>query len=264
MIKLLLPLIVVLATCTQCFSQVTINYVKAQALVGAVEPQLYTDAQSNAIVLLADAKDAKLVPAALITVETKAKLVQLKARLSLFEFGNVTKVGDYKWLLVSPTGGKYAVEATTFDATTGIEEANIAIDLGPTPTPVPPGPGPTPPGPTPPGPVPVVDCNAVPADNFNNIGKRSCEWASGLPKRKEVGLAYEAAADRALNDQYATINTIAAALVNDRTNILGTDLPKYSTFIENVNADLKSRWPLNKADFAAWASAVSKGLENGQ
>ena len=224
-------------------AELNVTVTKSQVMTGIKNPR-YT---SNFILFENTDSPLAVSPAALITLQTDAKFSRVKARTSLFESVEVPKLSETEYLLVGP--GKFAVEVTTFDPEKGIDEKIITVELGDI---LPPSP---PPGPSP-GP------NVVPDDQFNNLGKRVREWSKDLPKRKELAVLYKDTAKSLTENPIMTINDATNSIVDARAKLLGTDLNRYSTFLENLNADLRSRWPLTRGDMALYMQAVAAGLEN--
>jgi len=235
--KLLVCLLVQVA-----FGDLSVNVTKSQVLCGLVNPRTV----QTFILFEQEGSKPEFAPAAIIQVKTNSKFVRVKARKNLFEGTNVTKISDTDYLLLGE--GKYAVEVTTFDPDLGIDEQILTVELGPvTPTPEP-------------TPIPVP--NPIPDDEFNNLGKRVSEWSKALPKRKEVAGIYRDVAKMLTENPIITINDATAILVESRGKILGSDLARYSTFLENLNADLRSRWPLSRGEFAKYLTIVALGLDN--
>lgn len=259
----LLALLLLLTLATNCFSQVEISYTKVRAVVGVKNPQVVKDT-----ILVSDDSVVSLVPAALIHVETDYKFVNIKARLSLFENGTLVELEKNKdWLLVSPNGGTYAIECILLDPEKGIFSPTepLKIVFGPTPTP---DPGPTPgPVPVPPDPVPTPvptpgNCDNVPPDSFDNMGRKVCKLAAGLPNRKAMAKLYTDAATKLTTDPGATIENVAKTIPAARASLLGTDEIKYAPLVDMLNNDVKQRWPMSKQVLADWWFAVGKGLDN--
>jgi hypothetical protein len=225
-------------------AELNVSVSKSQVMTGIKNPR-YTN---NFILFENTDSPLAVSPAALITLQTDAKFSRVKARTSLFESVEVAKLSETEYLLVGP--GKFAVEVTTFDPEKGIDEKILTVELGD--SPVPPSP--------PPGPMP--EPSVIPDDQFNNLGKRVREWSKDLPKRKELGGIYKDAAKSLTENPIMTINDATTLIVDNRTKLLGTDLNRYSIVFENLNADLRSRWPLTRGDMVLYMQAVSAGLEN--
>lgn len=202
-----------------------------------------------------DSEDSrpKFVPGALIDIDTKAKFVKVRARKSLFESTVAVKISEYQYLVLG--SGKYAIEVTTFDPELGIDEQSINVELGFSPSPEP--------EPTPePEPEPTPTPNPVPDDQFNNLGKKTQNWSKGLPKRKELAAVYRDAAKLLTESPITTINDATLMIADSKNKLLGSEAVKYNVFFENLNADLRSRWPLSRGDLAAYMTCVAVGLEN--
>ena len=233
-------------------ADIKVDVVKTKVLSGLKEPQLV-----NGFVLFEESSQPNFSTAAKIKVITDAKFTKVKARKTLFETAEVVKLSDTEYLLVG--AGKYAVEVTTFDPEKGIDETTVSVDLGDSP-----GPGPTPPGPDPvppPGPDPVPpNPIPIPDDKFDNIGKRAFEWSAGLPKRVELAAVYKEASERLKTLPQVTTNDASKFLVEERKKLLGADEPKYSDFVNKINADLGKRWPMPRQEFVLYLYNISLGL----
>ena len=217
---------------------------KTQVITGVKNPRV-----TQSFVVFDD-KDSKpeFQPAAFIVVDTDYKFVKVRAKESLFEATMVIKLSEKEFMLLG--SGKYSVDITAFDPTFGIDEKNIVVDLSdikpPEPTPNP-GPSPTP--------------NTVPDDQFNNIGKRTRDWSKSLEKRKELAAIYRQASKLLTDSPVSTINDATSLITDSKAKLLGADSPKYTTLFENLNADLRSRWPLSRLDYALYLNAIANGLE---
>lgn len=228
-------------------AQLEVTATKVDVLVGIVNAR-----PINSFILFdTEGSKPEFVSAALINVSTKAKFVRVKARKNLFEATNVSKISEYEYILFG--NGKYAIEVTTFDPELGIDERVLSVELGPSPKPEPePDPEPNP-QPTP---------NPVPDDQFNNLGKKVQEWSKGLPKRKELGAVYREASKLLTESPITTINDATLFIADSKNKLLGSDAVKYNLFFENLNSDLRTRWPLSKGDLGSYMTCVAVGLEN--
>jgi len=230
-------------------AQLEVTVTKVEVLTGA------TNARAINSFILFDTEGSKpqFSPAALIDVKTNSKFIKIKARKSLFETTVAIKISEYQYMVLG--SGKYAIEVTTFDPELGIDEQTVNVELGFVPSPEPePEPEPEPsPTPTP---------NPVPDDQFNNLGKKTQEWSKGLPKRKELGAVYRDAAKLLTESPITTINDATLMIADSKNKLLGSEAVKYNVFFENLNADLRSRWPLSRGDLAAYMTCVAVGLEN--
>lgn len=226
-------------------AQLEVAVTKVDVLVGTPNARVI-----NSFILF-DTEGSKPVftPAALIDVKTQAKFVKIRARKSLFETTVAIKVSEYQYMVLGT--GKYAIEVTTFDPEQGIEEQTVSVELGTSPQPEPE-----------PTPTPTPTPNPVPDDQFNNIGKKCVDWSKGLPKRKELGSVYREASKLLTESPITTINDATLFVADGKNKLLGSDAVKYNVFFDNLNADLRSRWPLSRGDLAAYMLCVAVGLEN--
>jgi hypothetical protein len=244
---LVLSKLLVLFLAQVVFAQIDVEVTKSRVITGLVNPKTI-----NEFVLFEqELSQPKFSPAALIKVTTKYKFVRVKARQTLFEATNVGKLSDTEYLLVG--SGKFALEVTAFDPELGIDERTVVVDLGDAPTPEPdPTPDPDPDTPTP---------SPIPDDQFDNLGRKVYDWSKNLPKRKEVATLYGDAIKSLTEDPKTTINGVTVVLADQRTQVLGSDSSKYVPFIENLNAELKLRWPMSRFEFIKYLEAVKAGLE---
>jgi hypothetical protein len=246
MVNAIKSVLLFLLLCSTTQAQINLTYTKAKALVGITNPQQVGDR----ILVGADSLPS-ISNVVIIKATTTAKFLKLRARASLFQTVELEKIGTDEWLLTQP--GKYAIEATSFDPDKGIDEKTIEVVLdGKVPTPPTPEPDPTPTPPNPPSPVPV--------DEFDNLGQRVAIWSSGCPKKTELAACYTKAVKQLREVPSATVNTVVAELIACRTTLLGADLPKYKTMVDNINIDLQARGAMGKAVYADYFEAISKGL----
>jgi|GEM_PF-3315865 len=222
---------------------ISVEIKKVKALSGLENLQTY-----QTLILFDDKSSLSFADAAKLNVSTSAKFVKVKARKNLFENAEIKKLTDYEYLLVG--SGKYAVEITTFDPEKGIDEKTVVIEIGETPAPAP-VPNPTP-NPTP---APIPD------DKFDNIGKRVSQWSAGLPKKLEISALYKKVSKDLIENPLFTITETGIVITKEREQILGQDIIKYTKLLEDLNTDLRSRWPLSKQAYAEYLLAISKGLE---
>lgn len=240
----------ILLSCLVCVSLVSsalgqvaavdVSVAKMKAIAGINAARVV----EGAIIVSDDSKPV-VTQVAILTVTTKAKFVRVKARKSLFEFGQVSKIGDSEWLLSG--SGRYAVEVTAFDPELGIDEKVIDVELGEDPTPPGPGPGPDP------GPVPP--------DAFDNLGQRIAKASAGLPKRAEVAAVYRSFAKQLREEPLITVATAVEGAAKQRTSLLAGDAPKWNAFAELLTEDLKKRWPMAKGTLADYFDCIVVGLE---
>jgi hypothetical protein len=220
-----------------------VTVTKTQVLSGVKNPKVI----QSFVVFDNEGSKPEFQPAAFITVNTNYKFIKVRAKQNLFESTITIKLSETEYILLG--SGKYAIDVTVFDPELGIDEKTLVVDLGDVAPPTPnPGPSPNP--------------NTVPDDQFNNIGKRTQDWAKSLEKRKELGALYRQAAKLLTDSPIATINDATTLITDSKAKLLGTDSPKYSILFENLNADLRSRWPLSRMDYALYLAAIATGLEN--
>jgi hypothetical protein len=114
-----------------------------------------------------------------------------------------------------------------------------------------------PPAPPPEPPKPDV---VVPPDAFENIGQRTAVWAKGLPKTQQVAALYVACAEEIVGST-KTINACIETMVKARSQLLTTDEQRlYQPLLDQLNADLKKRWPMAALTCANYFNAIAAGL----
>lgn len=181
-------------------------------------------------------------PGVLLTIETKdanQKLFDLYAEaIPTLEIAELQSLPDGTALLVGE--GRYRVTAF-FENPSAVKR--LTVELGP------PSPPPEPPKPD------VV----VPPDAFENIGQRTAGWAKGLPKTREVAILYVNCAEEMVSTT-KTINACIEEMVKARADLLGNDLKLYQPLIDQLNADLKKRWPMAAMTCANYFNAIAAGL----
>lgn len=185
-------------------------------------------------------------PGVLLTIEPKdatQKLFDLYAEaIPSLEIAELQSLPDGTALLVGE--GRFRVTAF-FENPSAVKR--LTVELGP---PAPPEPDPEPPKPD------VV----VPADPFDNIGQRVAGWAKGLPKTREVALLYVNCAEEMVGST-KTINACIETMVKARTELLKPEeLKLYQPLIDQLNADLKKRWPMAAMTCASYFNAIAAGL----
>jgi hypothetical protein len=237
------------------FADINVEVTKTKVLTGLQNPQVL-----QGIIMFEDAEsEPRFSSAAKLKVTTEAKFVKVKARKTLFENGEVLKLSETDYVLVG--SGKYAVEITTFDPETGIDEKTVSVDLGGDVVP----PGPTPPGPTPPGPTPPGPTPDIPSDQFNDLGKRVAATTLGFPLKQEVAKIYKEGAKELRENQSVTVNGVFDFVMNKRLNTIGaSNVDKWKPFVDLLSADLRPRWPMARLTVAEYLDTIALGLERSQ
>lgn len=232
------PILIALLLAVNCFAQ-TITPTKVNVTSGYTNPKVV-----GPYVLHGDFSVPVTKTGVLLTVETSTagqKLFELFA----VQYGTDTPVElqsleDGSYLLVGE--GRYSLTATFENP---VANKRFSVELGP------PMPPPEPPKPD----VPV------PTDAFDNIGQRVAGWAKGLPRKAEVAALYSALAKDLKENEKLTINQAIDKMVEARKKLLGDDLKLYQpALIDNLNADLKGRWPMMSLVAADYFSAIAAGL----
>lgn len=131
MVNIIKSLLLGLLACSSAFAQLDITTVKAKSLTGAIGARSVGDV----ILLPIDSKPV-FSEVAIVTVESPAKFIRVRAYKSIFETATVTRLDEKNYML-SGLPGRYAVEVTAFDPTSGIEEKSIEVILGSSPDPDP-------------------------------------------------------------------------------------------------------------------------------
>lgn len=131
MVNIIKSLLLGLLVCSSAFAQIDITTVKAKSLTGVTGARSIGDV----ILLPIDSKPV-FSEVAIVTVESPAKFIRVRAYKSIFETATVTRLDEKNYML-SGLPGRYAVEVTAFDPTSGIEEKSIEVVLGSSPNPDP-------------------------------------------------------------------------------------------------------------------------------
>ena len=140
--------------------------------------------------------------------------------------------------------GRYRITAF-FENPSAVKR--MSVELGP-----PPKPDPKPD----PDPDPKPD-----PDVFDNIGQRVAVWSKGLPRRNEVAVLYVECATNLAENERLTQNQAIDLMVEKRKNLLKPDeLKAYQPMIDQLNADLKKRWPMHALVTSAYFKAIAVGL----
>ncbi|MEO1530282.1 MAG: hypothetical protein AAFX06_33235, partial [Planctomycetota bacterium] len=174
------------------------------------------------------------------------------------EPASVQAIGDATWLVSGPPRVFLSVTAIDFERQL-FENEVITVEVSKRPDPVEPD-APDKPDETDDA-DPVPD-DLVPIDLFDNIGRRSNEWATGLPGRRIIAGFYKTAAKSLNADPTKTIDQVGEQLNADVKGSI--DGASYGEFIAKQQADLIDRWPLNRFVLAEYFQAVAAGLGAGQ
>lgn len=207
------------------------------------------------IVLSEGPAKAEVKEVAIVDVITDMKWIDIVARKSLEEFGELTPMTpgeDCRQWILSGTPGKYVVEVVGFDP--AIRRRSLVVTIGgvkPEPTP----------DPEPNNPDFVPD--DLPSD-FDDLAKRVYQWSKGLTKCKEVAAVYDKYSKLIITDPALTIGSVTPMITAELSSIsksLGADLDIYKSMTNNINLDLQSRWPMSKGVLSLYWSTIAKGLE---
>lgn len=236
------PVILLALLCTSTFAQ-SLTPTKVNVTSGYTNPKVV-----GPYLLHGDFSKPVSRPGVLLTIEPKdatQKLFDLYAEsIPSLEIAELQSLPDGTALLVGE--GRFRVTAF-FENPSAVKR--LTVELGP---PVPPKPEPDP---EPPKPDVVV-----PADPFDNIGQRTAVWAKGLPKTREVALLYVSCAEEMVGST-KTINACIEAMVTARSALLKPDeLKLYQPLLDQLNADLKKRWPMAAMTCATYFNAIAAGL----
>lgn len=161
---------------------------KAVSIKAESQPTIY-----GYTVIAEGLESATVVAAAKVTVEHNMKFVDVTARRTVQEFGNLeplTQAPGVQVFLLTGAPGDYVVEAVGFDPDLGIRRRTIVVKIAGSPFPVPPTPEPGPgPGPGP-GPIP-------PVPNDYNVGSVAFQYRPADPAlSKQIASWYRQGADK--------------------------------------------------------------------
>lgn len=207
------------------------------------------------IILSEGAAKVEVSEVAVIDVISDMKYIDITARKSLKEMGNLTPTQPLEtcrqWIL-SGEPGEYLVEVVGFDPT--IRRRSILVTIGkvkpePVPDPVPDNPD-------------LIPEN-LPTE-FDEISKRVYQWSKGLTKTKEVAAVYDKYSKLIITDPTVTLGSVTPMITAELSSIsksLTADLDIYKTMTNNINMDLQARWPMSKGVLSLYWSCIAKGLE---
>jgi len=103
----------------------------------------------------------------------------------------------------------------------------------------------------------VPDTPDVPADKFGNLGQRVATVTKGLPHNAKIGAIYREASKQLGSNPSWTIDS-SSSYVN--AELKKIDLAGYQPFLDTVNNDLRSRWPVTRGVAVDYWSAIATGL----
>ncbi len=198
---------------------------KAVSIKATSQPQVYGNT------VIADGlESATVVAAAKVTVEHNMKFVDVTARKTVQEFGNLEPLSQapgVQVFILTGAPGDYVVEAIGFDPDLGIVRRTVVVKIAGSPFPVPPTPDPSPgPGPGP-GPVP-------PVPNDYNVGAVVRQYRPADPGlSKQIAGWYRQGADR--------LYGIGGSGVGDILS-LGAEIDKKFASKQCVSQEICQQW----------------------
>lgn len=241
-------ILIVLLLPSICLAQIDLSATKSKAIAGLFDPQIVAGR-----ILVAEKSTPTVAEVAIIQCVAPAKFVRVKARKSLYESVELTRIDDTHWLLEGT--GRFSVEATSFDPEVGVDEAQIEVILGGVGPPPPPVEPPTNPG------------------NFADIAKVSRDGASSLNDPLTANRLVEAL--KAIQPKIASMETLQVA---QSAVVLEIETVLRQRTGESRTKDWLGLWrrPLNNAieaakasgrikspsDYAAVVAAMATGLES--
>lgn len=230
-------ILVLILLCNLCFAQ-TVTPTKVNVTSGYTNPKVV-----GPYLLHGDFSQPVSRPGVLLSIDGLAqgqKLFDLFAEaIPSFDVAELQSLPDGTSLLVGE--GRYRITAF-FENPSMVRR--LSVELGP------PKPPPEPPKPD----VPI------PPDAFENIGQRTATWANGLPRRNEVAALYVTCAEDIVGTTM-TINACIEKMVAARTALLKPEeLALYQPLLDQLNADLKKRWPMVALTTANYFNAIAAGL----
>lgn len=231
------PILLVILLCSVCFGQ-AVTPTKVNVTSGYTNPKVV-----GPYVLHGDFSAPVSRPGVLLTIETASKDQQLfdlyAEAIPSLEIAELQSLPDGTSLLVGE--GRFRITAF-FQNPSAVKR--LSVELSPPKPPVPPEP-------------PKPD---VPPDAFENIGQRSAVWAKGLPRRNEVANLYVTCAEDMVSTTLS-INACIDKMVKARTSLLKPEeLTAYQPLIDQLNADLKKRWPMPAMTCANYFNAIAAGI----
>ncbi len=239
-----------LCLASSAFGQVETTVTRKKALLGVTNPQV-----QGSRILVGDDSNVSVSDVVLLEVKSDYKFQRVKARVS----GNRVepeKLGENVYLFAG--SGKYEIEITCFDPDRGIDDAEIAFDIGIKPTP------PTPPQPTPPEPKPEV----VPNDY--GVGQLTYDMApADAANASKFAKAYRDGAGKLFGvGGLATIDKILADIQAAVAGRQCSDLTKceaWGTWKTKLDAAIKAeqtrRGSFSREDWYKALTEVATALE---
>jgi hypothetical protein len=211
------------------------------AIIGLKEPQLV-----GGVVLSKDSSKASVTKVGLVVVNTLAENITVEASNEKRERVEVIALGDKQYLIRGT--GKVWVDVLAIDFKQNIfaKETKIMELAGPKP--------PEPPKPPQPDTPDVPD---VPGDKFNNIGQRAAAITKGLANNAKLAAICKEASKQLGSNPAWTINSASDYVV---TELKKVDLTGYQAFLDLVNSDIKSRWPITRGVAVDYWAAIATGL----
>lgn len=207
------------------------------AIVGLTDAKVV-----GGVIVASDVSKMSVERLAFVKVNTLAEIVTVEASDQNREPVEVIPVDKTTYFVRGK--GKIWIEVQAFDFDKKIfAKEKKTIELSP---------------PDPPKPDPVIPPTPdVPTDKFGNIGQRVATVTKGLPHNAKIGAIYREASKQLGSNPSWTIDS-SSAYVN--TELKKVDLAGYQPFLDTVNNDLRSRWPVTRGVAVDYWSAIATGL----
>jgi hypothetical protein len=247
--------LLLLCLVSSAFGQVETTVTRKKALLGVTNPQV----QGNRI-LVGDDSNVSVSDVVLLEVKSDYKFQRVKARQN----GNRVepeKLADNVYLFAG--AGKFEIEITCFDPERGIDDAEIAFEIGGKPKP--PTPDPTPD----PKPEPEPKPDVVPNDY--SVGQLTYDMApADAANAAKFAAAYRSGAGQlfGVGGQLRSIDRILADLKSTVDGRQCADLAKCAKWGEwktkldaAIKAEQTRRGSFSRDDWFAALNEVAKALE---
>ena len=118
------------------------------------------------------------------------------------------------------------------------------------------------PDPDEPPPEPPTPTPDIPEDRFDNLGQRVGEWSSSLPRKAEIAENYRIHADALRKPTNPSPSSVSESMVASRTRILGPEKVVWSSFLSQLEEDLRPRASeLTRQDLIDYWEAIANGLD---
>lgn len=244
----LLVILSILTLCSTAMAQIEVSTEKCKVLSVAAEPEIV----AGYVVLDAESKPTPMLVSKVSVGNAEGSSVTLIMFDSNGKLVKTAKAESLTWLVLTnqKCNGFFIVTKWADQ-----DQYNVPIELD--------GLDPVPDDDDDDDPdTPIPSPDNIPADKFDNIGQRVGEWATGLDKRIEYAMAYEAAALRLKLSPDETSDSVAAKLVTQLQAM--SNYSKYLPVGRKIMEDFDKRWPMDRRTIAEYYEAIAIGFRGGK